>query len=198
MLKKSLLAAAAAVAITGTANAASILDENFENGFGAFSPNGNVAVANGAAYAGCCGTDPANTNNFVAFGGDNQASGSIMSASFATVLGQVYSLTFDFTALGNGSETLFANVGSQAFAVNPVANANLVFQTATFAFTGTGAPTMLSFTSSGINNVDALVDNVVVAAVPEPATWTMMILGFGAVGYGMRKRKIAFNGLQTA
>lgn len=25
-------------------------------------------------------------------------------------------------------------------------------------------------------------------AVPEPATWVMMIVGFGAVGYGMRRR----------
>ncbi len=27
--------------------------------------------------------------------------------------------------------------------------------------------------------------------VPEPATWAMMILGFGAVGFGARKRKVA-------
>jgi len=25
--------------------------------------------------------------------------------------------------------------------------------------------------------------------VPEPATWAMMLLGFAAVGFGMRKRK---------
>lgn len=28
----------------------------------------------------------------------------------------------------------------------------------------------------------------VAAAVPEPATWAMMLLGFGAVGFGMRRR----------
>jgi hypothetical protein len=27
------------------------------------------------------------------------------------------------------------------------------------------------------------------AAVPEPATWAMMLLGFGAIGVGMRSRK---------
>jgi hypothetical protein len=29
----------------------------------------------------------------------------------------------------------------------------------------------------------------VTPAVPEPATWAMMLLGFGAVGYSMRRRK---------
>lgn len=29
-------------------------------------------------------------------------------------------------------------------------------------------------------------------AVPEPATWGMMILGIGAVGYAMRRRRVAF------
>jgi hypothetical protein len=36
------------------------------------------------------------------------------------------------------------------------------------------------------------VDNVAVAtAVPEPATWGMMLLGFGAIGFAMRRRKQA-------
>jgi hypothetical protein len=25
--------------------------------------------------------------------------------------------------------------------------------------------------------------------VPEPSTWAMMLFGFGAVGFGMRRRK---------
>jgi len=28
-----------------------------------------------------------------------------------------------------------------------------------------------------------------VGAVPEPATWAMMLLGFGAVGFAMRRRQ---------
>jgi hypothetical protein len=31
--------------------------------------------------------------------------------------------------------------------------------------------------------------NVSFSAVPEPATWGMMLLGFGAVGYAMRRRR---------
>jgi hypothetical protein len=34
------------------------------------------------------------------------------------------------------------------------------------------------------------------AAVPEPTTWAMMLIGFGAVGYSMRSRKAADKALQ--
>lgn len=30
------------------------------------------------------------------------------------------------------------------------------------------------------------------AAVPEPATWALMVIGFGAVGFALRRRKHAF------
>ena len=33
--------------------------------------------------------------------------------------------------------------------------------------------------------------NVSISAVPEPATWGMLLLGFGLVGAGMRSRKRA-------
>lgn len=33
-------------------------------------------------------------------------------------------------------------------------------------------------------------DNIgVISAVPEPATWALLLLGFGAIGFGMRRRK---------
>lgn len=32
------------------------------------------------------------------------------------------------------------------------------------------------------------------ASVPEPATWAMMIFGFGAAGYALRRRRLAANG----
>jgi hypothetical protein len=36
-----------------------------------------------------------------------------------------------------------------------------------------------------------------VPAVPEPATWAMMLFGFGAVGYSMRRRKVTYKKLQA-
>jgi hypothetical protein len=35
------------------------------------------------------------------------------------------------------------------------------------------------------------------SAVPEPATWAMMLMGFGAVGYSMRRRKAGYKALQA-
>ncbi len=37
--------------------------------------------------------------------------------------------------------------------------------------------------------VTARVTPVVAAAVPEPTTWAMMLLGFGAIGFAMRRRR---------
>lgn len=40
---------------------------------------------------------------------------------------------------------------------------------------------------------------IVDTAVPEPASWAMMLLGFGAVGFVMRRRRLSTNGrLQSA
>jgi hypothetical protein len=34
------------------------------------------------------------------------------------------------------------------------------------------------------------------AAVPEPTTWAMMLVGFGAVGYSMRRRKVGYGAMR--
>jgi hypothetical protein len=42
------------------------------------------------------------------------------------------------------------------------------------------------FFNMGVDNVSVLATT---GAVPEPATWAMMLMGFGAVGFAMRRRK---------
>ena len=39
--------------------------------------------------------------------------------------------------------------------------------------------------------IDNIVVNSAVGGVPEPATWAMMLLGFGAIGFSMRRRRAA-------
>ena len=62
-----------------------------------------------------------------------------------------------------------------------------------------GNPTFNNLINGYVNIGDASVTNITSyvpitgpggGGVPEPATWTMMIIGFGAVGGVMRKRKV--------
>jgi hypothetical protein len=50
-----------------------------------------------------------------------------------------------------------------------------------------------AFSTTSADNIGPLLDNVRLdispAAVPEPASWAMMIAGFGVVGLGMRRRR---------
>ncbi len=66
---------------------------------------------------------------------------------------------------------------------------------AAFFFGYTGAPiTSISFTGTafgdGVDFDDAAYGSLrVAAAVPEPSTWAMMLLGFGAIGFSIRRRR---------
>jgi hypothetical protein len=75
-----------------------------------------------------------------------------------------------------GSRTSFDISGTDAIAFNgnTLYNVNL----------GTGA-------LSAVGKTDRALFGIAIAAVPEPATWAMMILGFGVVGYSMRRRRAA-------
>lgn len=76
----------------------------------------------------------------------------------------------------------------------------------TLAFTGGGTirfngydatPGIFSFTAQG-NNLTSFSASAVSAAVPEPGTWAMMLLGFGAIGFAMRRRRFTGGVLQQA
>ena len=48
----------------------------------------------------------------------------------------------------------------------------------------------LQFKGLGVTAADFAIDRVyVTAAVPEPSTWALMLLGFGAVGGAMRMKR---------
>jgi hypothetical protein len=61
-------------------------------------------------------------------------------------------------------------------------NVNLFFQDSVSSYRiNTTGPFTSSFVTAN--------SSAVAAAVPEPATWAMMLIGFGAVGYSMRRRR---------
>lgn len=54
-----------------------------------------------------------------------------------------------------------------------------------------GGPFIVGATFRSIGQNSFEFDDLAVAAIPEPSTWMMMLLGFAAVGFGMRRRNAA-------
>ena len=192
------LAAAAASLIPIPATAATIISESFTTGYGAFGPSGNVTLTSGNSLTGCCGatgTAANMSNQFVAFGAGNGPSGSISTSPIALLIGQAYTLTLDYGAFGQVPlvDPIFISIGAYSFTLTTSANDNFDTNrtTASFTFLGNGQIAPLVISSGGAFNVDAFVDNIslVSAPVPEPATWAMMLIGFGGMGLVTRRRR---------
>ena len=97
-------------------------------------------------------------------------------------------------ALGNREFCLYdspgnCNGGSSGATVGDSATGSFILD---YAGTGLTQITLDSFAvryqSTGANG-EGSGTGVPTGAVPEPGTWAMMLLGFGAVGYSLRRRK---------
>ena len=98
-------------------------------------------------------------------------------AAISNPTGQYDSLTtVDFySSLDNGG--ILAYRGPQLFS-GPTSSPS--FLSGTFT---------LSQPSGNVDKFGVLTISAVNSAVPEPATWAMMLLGFGAMGVAMRRRR---------
>ena len=101
----------------------------------------------------------------------------------------------------------FDNLIYQPFSTDVIfsyvfANGGTGTSTRTFSTNGKFLPTTFNFdlaplksfswtpvTGGGVQ-FDNIRLNDVIAAVPEPTTWAMMVLGFGVMGSAMRRRKV--------
>jgi hypothetical protein len=80
----------------------------------------------------------------------------------------------------------------------PLIGNGTAFTTNTFTFTVTSPGTfglkLEDFTGAGGTAGDAYFRNLSVSAVPEPATWGLMLMGFGMIGFASRRRaKVSTN-----
>ena len=124
-----------------------------------------------------------------------------ISQSFATVLGQIYNVSFAFSRNVYGPQTSTADVSAGGTVLSVIAEndgsfgspANMIWKSGGFAFLGTGNTESIRLTATNGGNAGVFFDNISVstAAVPEPAAWAMMITGFGIVGSLLRRRRIA-------
>jgi hypothetical protein len=97
--------------------------------------------------------------------------------------------------VGSGPMNFGAFSGSQkTFAIIDPGNAPWSHYTLAFTVVNSGTLRLAFGTHSG-NNVGPLLDNVNLditgSATPEPATWALMLGGFGLAGAALRRRKAA-------
>lgn len=95
--------------------------------------------------------------------------------------GPVFDIDF-FSDANDGGLRLTDSVSGDLFAYSgptlySVANGTVRFGTGTFDLTSTSG------------NADAKLSITEAPAVPEPATWAMMVLGFGVAGAALRHRR---------
>jgi hypothetical protein len=139
-------------------------------------------------------------NQFIAFGAGNVANGGVLSQTTGALAAGNYVLTYQVGALGTGEQSLSATISGAATGYLDVTapadnDMDTTFTTYTVDFTTAGGPVTLGFsaTSGGVgDNVDVILDNVSItpAAVPEPASWALMLAGISGMGAALRRRRL--------
>ncbi len=192
-----------------TASADLIQNGSFENATGAVPDNwtstGNLAVITTQGE-----TDGTKA---LAFSYSNQPSNGAISQSFATIANTTYSLSFDFgkysinqptevaslrvhvfDGLGVEGSQIFSELVSDATPATGDSNSTdspSVYSPFQFTFTASSDTSTLRFldksdAQSGGGGFDAMLDNVRIAAVPEPSS--LSLLGLSAFAF-LRRRK---------
>lgn len=179
MNKYALLATAAAmVAVAAPAQAATVT-------FPATSPSpGGVIVLNPAGpgeVAGFLGFDVTGTGDFLA------SLTFVNPFAFATAGG---SAVFNF----DGDSIVFTggDISGQGIVTTGLTALGSSIQIDRVNLSG-GAQTLnirgtLNPSGNGVARVGGQLSLLQTAAIPEPGTWAMFILGFGVLGFGMRRR----------
>lgn len=128
--------------------------------------------------------------------------------SFATVVGRLYTVSFAYSrnpANAPFNATATVSAGGQGLDVAALGDGGfgsmrqMAWQTGSFTFTGSGNTETIRLASGIGGNAGVFFDDVSVsadlssasAAVPEPSTWAVTIMGFGLLGATLRRRRLA-------
>ena len=179
-------ALALAAAATPSTAAELVTNGGFETGdFTGWTLGGNTGFTG-------VNSASAHSGNYGAYFGSVGSTGTL-SQLLNTVAGQTYTVSYWLANLGGPTDSFEASIGGNVLQTFSNSNA---FQYFNFSFTApvSGSPSLLQFTFRQdpsywhIDDISVLGER---GGVPEPATWAMMILGLGAVGWAMRRRRAA-------
>lgn len=188
-------------------------------GLGAVNAQGNYNLPQFTVFAGwtVMGSSdgvtlfgPTNTQGIAASGGDwsmdltpispNSNGFGGIRQTIVTEIGRSYRLTFDIgnSPAFNGelAAVITGGVGSNFpdWTFGGGGRTGNAWDTVTYDFVATSAATELIFGGGpafGVNNQYVGLDNVSVVdlGVPEPGTWALMLMGFGALGSAVRRSR---------
>ena len=118
------------------------------------------------------------------------SSGTLLASTFVAVplnvAGQYFYQAIAPVLLTAGQQNTVVNfVGQNAWAYGSVTASGAVFNGNSYQY----GPTLAFTTNTGGSGPAYFGGNLNIEAVPEPATWAMMLLGFGVIGFGMRRRQ---------
>ena len=139
--------------------------------------------------------------NFFGVDGDPQYGSPLSQTINGLTVGKQYVLTFDWAASqlrnrsGPTTNQFAVSLGNETQSTPVVAVASQGFDgwyTESFTYTATASSELLKFVANGTPAGAppfALLDGVSLGVVPEPATWALLLTGFGIVGVAARRRR---------
>lgn len=129
-------------------------------------------------------------NNFVEL---DVKKNSWISQSFATVIGQTYEVSFFYSprvGVTANSNEILASVSGDSLLVSGsgVGNAGNLWAEYSFLFTADESSETLTFSAEGLSDSrGGSLDAVSVTAVPEPASWSIVLVGLAGLGLIRRR-----------
>ena len=215
MRKICLLGAVAAASILAAPAAFAgnvVLDGDFNNSdpvFTTFSSpssfgpwtvtSGSVDLAGGYWQSPSGPNPPTGTNGSVDL--DGVSPGAISQGILGLVSGKTYTLTFWLSGNPDGppaTKSVDVSIGSAVddnfmYTIGTNTHTDMMYTMESLTFTA-GATNTLSFASQDSASDFGPVIGGVSIAIPEPATWAMMLLGFAGLGFaGYRKARPALS-----